>query len=165
MNSEDKCKLMNILKNLFEEADTNKDGLVSHEDLKQVCEAKHKKAFEALQKGFQEADADKDGKLTQEELCGVVKVVLKEMHPELQCEGECCGMKCCGQICERLFSMIDEDGDGKVSIEDIKLHCEKAKEHMKILHVFFEEADADKDGQLTFEELCAFVHKAHEMVK
>ena len=103
---------------LFELADTNKDGKVSYEDLKNAAPNFPESAFERL-------DADKDGFLTREEVRAA----------EAPGGGP-------AEMMRRMIQRADQNRDGKVTREEFEEAFPNAPAER------FERLDSNKDGVL-----------------
>ena len=87
---------------------------------------------------MEESTAVAPGAESAEELCGVL--------PDDVCE----------QIYEdadAVFTVIDEDGDGSITVTELTNHLSKAGYNDKAIETVFSKLDTDSDGELTNEEL------------
>ena len=80
------------------------------------------------------------GAESNEELCGVL--------PESVCEE-------IYEDADAVFTVIDEDGDGSITVTELTNHLSKAGYNDKAIETVFSKLDADSDGELTKEELRA----------
>ena len=75
-----------------------------------------------------------------EELCGVLpESVREEIYEDA----------------DAVFTVIDEDGDGSITVTELTNHLSKAGYNDKAIETVFSKLDADSDGELTKEELRA----------
>lgn len=96
---------LNSLRDLFQQADAKKQGFVNREDLQG-------KQFQQLANVFAQADRDGDGKLTQKEL---------DAYVDMQTALASCSVSL--SVVERglgLFGLMDTDGDGQLSIPELR---------------------------------------------
>ncbi len=126
---------------IFEEMDSNKDGLIS------------KKEFDAYQnKHFKKMDANHDGKITIEEF----EAAFSSMHQD-HCDEPHHGF---GQhhgydeqhsdsFISKRFEAADTNHDGALSREEAK--------SMPMVLEHFDEIDTNKDGKVTLDEIKAMV--------
>ena len=77
---------------MFDAMDENKDGKISHDEMKNFFAKQCCCCPEKCKAAFDEADVNKDGKLDFEEFCTLMKKKMMEKHKDcLPKEGE----KCC----------------------------------------------------------------------
>ncbi|KAJ2446301.1 hypothetical protein GGF42_005735 [Coemansia sp. RSA 2424] len=152
------------LKEMFVEADANKDGTISYEEFVDMmmkgdaepAEAKKPAAKKALSEAqlaeFREAftlfDKDNDGSITGEELGAVLKAL---------------GQNPSEQEIQDMVNELDADGNGKIDFEEfvslMKTHsADENDEYKEAFHVF----DKDGDGQITEAELADAMAKLGE---
>jgi hypothetical protein len=108
-------------KGLFEKRDENGDGMLSEDEFSEG--KRHKRGPD-----FSELDSNSDGFLTQAEM--KAHVDSKNMH-------------------QKMFSGLDEDGNGVVSSDEYNQFKPMKKHHKRMKHMMFEEMDANGDGQIS----------------
>jgi len=124
-----KPKAQLTVEEMWDQADTNKDGTV---ELSELLALKALKGDEARAKKLLEAwDANKDGKVTKEEF---KEYVAKQEEAR-----------------KKMFSKLDTNGDGVLTVDELKglkhLRGDEAK-----AKAMLERLDDNKDGKVTVEE-------------
>ena len=132
--SQDKKRERPSPEQMFEKLDTNKDGKIVKDEIKN----------ERLANRFDKMDADGDGGITLEELKSSFEKGKKGKENKLK------GGKVSS---EKMFAKLDVNKDGVLVKEEIK--NEKLAKR-------FDKIDADANGEVTVEEFKAFSEKAKQ---
>ncbi len=133
----------------FDEADLDKNGGLTLDEMVQLRESKKsKRKAMRLEKHFSQMDKDGDGVASFEEFSEASKKMSKEKKKE---QKKSKSYK--KQMREHVLKQYDTDGDGKLSDEE-KSALKRSK---------FETADANSDGKLSQEEIAQF--KENERAK
>jgi len=119
------------LKAFFRKVDVNGDGSITYEELHAyLSKAGLQVEHEVVKDLFEEIDKDGSGEIDPEEFCHLFKHEVRSRYALLK---------------EKIANIIDADGDGNLSREE--------------LHEFFAKVDVNGDGSVTFDELCNYLHK------
>lgn len=108
----------------FEQADTNKDGKLSREEMDAYAKAR-----------FDAADTNGDGKLSPEEMVAAAQKRDEERAQQRR-----------AKMAERMLDRLDADGDGALSYEEMPGQQSQSDR-------MFSRLDADDDGAISAEEM------------
>ena len=130
----------------FQRIDTNHDGKLDLEELKEGCkEVYPEMTEEEVEKLFREADTDNSGSIDYTEWISATinkKKILTEEN------------------LERAFNAFDENGDGSISFKEIKLFLGHGKNiNEKVWEEIIAEVDVDKNGSIEYEEFKQMMQK------
>jgi len=129
----------------IKEYDSNKDGVLSKEELP-----------ERFRHNFDKLDANKDGKLSQEELQKGFAHLQSQRRPsdfvltliQLSDCDECCAEEL--QIVFDLLRKLDKNNDGKIDADELKGGREELVN--KRIEGIFKDLDTNKDGKISRDE-------------
>mmetsp|Transcript_128939 Transcript_128939/g.223666 ORF Transcript_128939/g.223666 Transcript_128939/m.223666 type:complete len:659 (+) Transcript_128939:50-2026(+) len=131
--------------------DANKDGKISLKELMNRAGDK-KEITAAFESGFRDSDANQDGLLDAKELTTLISHVSTKQQKKLADDSW-------SKTVSKLLEGYDLNKDGKVSLEEMKKHMERATAFQGAYEgweIGFQEADADQDGHLSADELQYF---------
>ena len=139
------------LKRLFEEQDADKDSKLSFKEVQELCKKfgkLEKNEDENLKNLFTSITKEYDQKLVDEEnFLKIYKLILKERKIVADAKS----------VMEA-FKMFDRDGNGKISVEEMKYILASLGESYseKEVDEVFKEADLNKDGNIDYDEFVQF---------
>lgn len=129
------------IKNVFLQLDKNNDGILTKEEIMEGIEkCKLNVNNEELDNILKNIDSNENNSIDYNEFCMATVNKQKMLDSE--------NLKKC-------FSLIDEDGNGKISLEEIKNFLGKksfSQEQTLQIETFFKELDKDGNNEMDFEE-------------
>lgn len=138
------------LQDVFKKIDTNKDGLLSHEEL-EAGVMLLKDAPEDVAALLKELDMDGSGSVNYTEF--IAAALDRRVYAE-------------EEICWAAFRVFDKDGDNRISHEDLQavLEDEGVCEALgpEVVRSLMTDVDANNDGFVDFAEFMAMMRKQHE---
>ncbi|MBN3308645.1 GUC1B protein, partial [Amia calva] len=118
--------------NMFRTFDTNKDNTIDFlEYIAALNLVLRGKLEHKLRWSFKVYDGDGNGTLTKDEVTQVIRAIYKikkgsneeEEHPALTPD----------EVCDRIFHLVDENGDGQLSVKEFIEGAQKDRWVMKML--------------------------------
>ena len=125
----------------FKKADTNKDGLISYQELKQLLEKSGFNCSEAeLQDYVNDVNINEDGELDEESFLDIIE--------KCQCENDT------EEELLEVFKIFDKNNTKLITIKNVMDVFSKIDESIKQEEILqmFKECDLDQDGYLNYEE-------------
>ena len=137
---------VNEFKTRFYQADKNKDGLISYQELKQLLEKLRYPCSKAeLQDYVNEVDINENGDLGLEAFLDIIEIIQKENDTE--------------EELQEVFKIFDKNNTKLITTENVYDVFSKIDENIKKEEIYqmFEECDLDKDGYLNYEEFTRMI--------
>ncbi|KAL5254815.1 hypothetical protein ACHWQZ_G014299 [Mnemiopsis leidyi] len=135
------CEEENEIKGFFMRYDTDENGMLDLDELQKLFASFNVVALqEDIKAFFDRVDTDHDGTVDYDELMTYIEEILAEKYTN--------------EDLISAFNLIDEDGSGEVSHEEVALAMAKADvgiPHHEIMYLL-EEADLNRDGRISFSE-------------
>ena len=139
------------LKSVFLDLDTNKDGTISIEELKQSILKLNKSranriTLKEIDDIFKSIDLDNSKRIEYTEF------ISSMIEQNMYCEEE---------KLINTFKMLDKDGSGKISKDEIKKAFNSNKFRDKDLKDFFSKFDIDGNGEIDYMEFVSCMNSDH----
>ncbi|XP_033708205.1 uncharacterized protein [Tursiops truncatus] len=123
----------------FHRFDKDKDSAISTQELGAVMQERGLNPSEATLKGFiARDDADGDGVISSQEF---LAVIAKGVQARVRADD-----------LRTAFHAFDLDGDGHISMDELKQAMAQLEVSQEELDIMIREADVDRDGQVSYEE-------------
>ncbi|XP_060015427.1 calmodulin-like [Lagenorhynchus albirostris] len=121
----------------FHRFDKDKDSAISTQELGAVMQERGLNPSEAALKGFiARDDADGDGVISSQEFLAVIAKGVRVRADDLR----------------TAFHAFDLDGDGHISMDELKQAMAQLEVSQEELDIMIREADVDWDGQVSYKE-------------
>ncbi|CAN1303591.1 Calcium-dependent protein kinase 13 [Linum perenne] len=132
------------IKEMFKKMDTDKDGIISIEELKAGLRKQSKLAESEVQMLIEAVDTNGKGTLDYSEFIAV------SLHLQRMANDE---------HLRKAFSYFDKDGNGYIEPEELRdaLMEDGADDCTDVANDIFQEVDTDKDGKISYEEFDAMM--------
>ena len=137
---------VNEFKTRFYQADKNKDGLISYQELKQLLEKLRYPCSEAeLQDYVNEVDINENGELGLEAFLDIIEIIQKENDTE--------------EELQEVFRIFDKNNSKFITPQNVMDIFSKIDENIKKEEIYqmFKECDLDNDGYLNYEEFTRMI--------
>ena len=137
---------VNEFKTRFYQADKNKDGLISYQELKQLLEKLRYPCSEAeLQDYVNEVDINENGDIGVEAFLDIIENIQKENDTE--------------EELQEVFKIFDKNNTKLITTENVYDVFSKIDENIKKEEIYqmFKECDLDNDGYLNYEEFIRMI--------
>ena len=116
---------------IFRSLDTNHDNVVSFKELMSALSlSKRGSVREKMEWLFEIYDVDGNGKITLEELCKVVE----SMQHHKEKNNPSCGKKFSKPVMTAVFTQVDSDSDGYLTVDEFVAGVEGNKELVEVLN-------------------------------
>ena len=137
---------VNEFKTRFYQADKNKDGLISYQELKQLLEKlRYPCSGAELQDYVNEVDINENGDLGLEAFLDIIEIIQKENDTE--------------EELQEVFKIFDKNNTKLITTENVYDVFSKIDENIKKEEIYqmFKECDLDNDGYLNYEEFTRMI--------
>ena len=137
---------VNEFKTRFYQADKDKNGLISYQELKQLLEKLRYPCSEAeLQDYVNEVDINENGDLGLEAFLDIIEIIQKENDTE--------------EELQEVFKIFDKNNTKLITTENVYDVFSKIDENIKKEEIYqmFKECDLDNDGYLNYEEFTRMI--------
>ena len=133
-------------KTYFYQADTDKNGLISYQELKLLLEKlKYPCSEPELQDYVNEVDINENGELGLEAFLDIIEIIQKENDTE--------------EELQEVFKIFDKNNTKLITTENVYDVFSKIDENIKKEEIYqmFKECDLDNDGYLNYEEFTRMI--------
>ncbi|KAL5247948.1 hypothetical protein ACHWQZ_G017198 [Mnemiopsis leidyi] len=134
------------MKHFFTKYDVDENGMLELDELQKMFANFNVIALkEDIKAFFERVDTDQDGTVDYDELMAYIEQIMAE--------------KCSSDDVLDAFNLIDEDGSGEVSHQEVAVAMQKADVGIPAEDIMYllEEADLNNDGTISFSEFRSLI--------